>query len=834
MNLRLSKELNDILSYSREEAMRLGSFTITPDHLILGMIRHGDNHAQHLLSSMGIDKEMLKNRMEMRLQTGEMIPYTQMDRLTLSKSAEHALKMMFLEAHGLQKTHPDAIHLFLAILRDTGVLGVVLLAEYGVTYQNFRLRISIYAERDEDVLYQDDYAAERDRNEQTKGVKNGVKSAPATKTTDTPALDNYGFDLTAAAAQDKLDPVVGREKEIERLAQVLGRRKKNNPVLIGEPGVGKSAIVEGLALRIAQKRISRMLLDKRIISLDLGSLVAGTKYRGQFEERMKSVLNELRKNPHIIIFIDEIHTLVGAGSAVGSLDAANMLKPALARGEIHCIGATTLDEYREYIERDGALERRFQKVMVDPTDFDETLEILNNIKSKYEEHHKVSYTDPALKSCIYLTQRYITDRCLPDKAIDALDEAGARAYMANITAPTKIQELEGEMELIRDRKRIAVAQNLFEEAARLRDTERRQAEELSILQAKWDEKMSKERLMVDEEKVAEVVSMMANVPVHRLAESESKRLLEMSQMVRSRIIGQDEAVERMVRAIQRNRAGLKDPNKPIGTFIFLGPTGVGKTQLAKVLSEFLFDSAENLVRVDMSEYMEKFAVSRLIGAPPGYVGYEEGGQLTERVRRKPYCVVLLDEIEKAHPDIFNLLLQVFDEGRLTDSNGRQVDFRNTVLIMTSNIGSRELKEFGQGVGFANATKRNVEVNSRSIIEKALGKTFNPEFLNRVDEQILFRPLDQKDIFKIIDIELDDLYKRTEHAGYHLKIDTKAKRFVAEQGYDPQYGARPLKRAIQRHFEDPLSEAIIRMGPCEGKTLRIKMVRGETKVEFLRD
>ena len=831
MNLRLSNELNDILMYSREEAMRLGNYVITPDHFILGIIRHGRNNAHSILFSMGINQENLKSRMEKRLQSGEMIPYLQIDRLTLSKSAEQALKMMFLEAHGLHGTHPDAIHLLLAIMRDTAIHGVSLIAEYGVNYQNLRQKVTILAERGGDVLQQDDSFPEGDRNQSSKRADPATKSGngASAKTGDTVTLDNYGFDLTAAAALDKLDPVTGREKEIERLAQILGRRKKNNPVLIGESGVGKSAIVEGLALMISQKRVSRTLLDKRIISLDLGSLVAGTKYRGQFEERLKSILNELRRNPHIILFIDEIHTLVGAGSAAGSLDAANMLKPALARGEIQCIGATTLDEYREVVERDGALERRFQKVMVEPTNVEETLEILTHIKKRYEEHHKVSYTDGALKSCIYLTQRYITDRCLPDKAIDALDEAGARVHMANITVPKNIQELEYEMELIRNRKRVAVSQNLFEEAAKLRDTERKLTEELSMMQAKWNEKVGKERQVVDEEKVAEVVSMMANVPVYRVAESEGKRLMEMSKVIKSSIIGQDEAVEHIVHAIQRNRAGLKDPNKPIGTFIFLGPTGVGKTQLAKVLSKYLFDSIDNLVRIDMSEYMEKFAISRLIGAPPGYIGYEEGGQLTERVRRKPYCVVLLDEIEKAHPDVFNLLLQLFDEGRLTDSNGRLVDFRNTVVIMTSNIGSRELKEFGQGVGFANATKRNVTENSHNIIQKALEKTFNPEFINRVDEQIIFRPLDQKDLFKIIDIELTELYQRIERAGYHLKIDAKVKRFVAEQGYDPQFGARPLKRSIQHYLEDPLSEAIIQINPKQGQTLWMKLFRGDIRV-----
>ncbi|MDR2585738.1 MAG: ATP-dependent Clp protease ATP-binding subunit [Prevotellaceae bacterium] len=824
MNLRLTIELRDILTYSREEAMRLGSIITTPDHFLLGIIRHQSNAAQRMLSLMGIQREELKERMEARLKVGEMIAFEHTARISLSPSAENTLNMVFFEARNLREMEPSAIHLLMAILKNDNSFGVHILAESDVTYESVRKRILESSELEGDVLDSVEPLFEKSPDN-----RSSKRNTNAPKSSDTPVLDSFGFDLTLAAMLDKLDPVVGRQKEIERLAQVLGRRKKNNPVLIGDPGVGKSAIVEGLAIRIAQKNVSRLLIDKRIVSLDLGSLVAGTKYRGQFEERMKSVMAELRKNPHVVIFIDEMHTLVGAGGAVGSLDAANMLKPALARGEIQCIGATTLDEYREYIEQDGALERRFQKVMVNPTNFDETIHILHHIKSRYEEHHKVTYTDLALKSCVYLTQRYITDRCLPDKAIDALDEAGSRVHLANIHTPDNIKEMEHQLELVSDKKRVAVSQNLFEEAAALRDMEREQANALSKLRKTWEKENGMTRQVVNEENVAEVVSMMANVPINRVAESESKRLIQMSEVIKSRIIGQDEAVKRMVHAIQRNRAGLKDPNKPIGTFLFLGPTGVGKTQLAKVITEYLFESVDNLVRIDMSEYMEKFAVSRLIGAPPGYVGYEEGGQLTEKVRRKPYCVVLLDEIEKAHPDIFNLLLQLFDEGRLTDSNGRHIDFKNTVIIMTSNIGSRELKEVGQGVGFANATKRNVEENSRNIIQKALEKTFNPEFLNRVDEQIIFRPLNQKDIFRIIDIELDDLYKRMEQVGYRLQIDPKAKRFVAEQGFDPHYGARPLKRAIQRHLEDPLSEAIIQMGVMEGDTLLVKMARGVTKV-----
>ena len=820
MNLQLSNELNEILSYSREEAMRLGSYVMNSNHFLLGIIRHRHNKAFDILLALGCDEALFKERLDAQIQGGSMIPYEQADRLNLSKSAENILKMMFLEAKAFNEPRPEAIHLLLAILRNGEAAGVTLLAEHNIIYDRVFESIASAKNAPEegfDGLMEDSAPLPR-KQQETLSPKNSATPKPQS---DTPVLDSFGFDLTAAAAQDKLDPVVGRQKEIERLAQILGRRKKNNPVLIGEPGVGKSAIVEGLALRIAQKNVSRVLLEKKIISLDIGSLVAGTKYRGQFEERMKAVLSELRKNPHIIIFIDELHTLVGAGGATGSLDAANMLKPALARGEIQCIGATTLDEYREYVEKDGALERRFQKVMVEPTNFEETLEILHNIKPRYEAHHKVCYTNEALRACVQLSQRYITDRCLPDKAIDAMDESGSRVHLSHIKVPPEITLLEKSIEEIRTQKREAVGQNLFEQAARLRDQERKKIMALEALQAHWESEENQQRQTVDEEEVARVVSMMTNVPIHRVAESESKRLLQMTEVVKSRIVGQDDAVERMVRAIQRNRAGLKDPNKPIGTFIFLGPTGVGKTQLAKVVSEYLFDSSDNLVRIDMSEYMEKFALSRLIGAPPGYVGYGEGGQLTEKVRRKPYCVVLLDEIEKAHPDVFNLLLQVFDEGRLTDSNGRQVDFRNTILIMTSNIGSRELKEFGQGVGFANASKRNTEENSRDIIQKALGKTFNPEFINRVDEQILFRPLDREDIFHIIDIELKDLYARMEHLGYKFVIDAKAKHFVAGQGFDPQFGARPLKRAIQRYLEDPLSEFIIKTSAKPGQVLRAK-------------
>ncbi len=807
MNLQLSNELNEIISYSREEAMRMGSYTIGSDHLILGIIRHQDNSAFEALMSFGTEYRVFKSKIEELVKVGEIVPFEQADKLNLSKGAENALKVMYLEARSLKEAKPGPVHLLLAILRGEEGVSVSILKEYNITYDS--VRSTFKGKEISKPLNTSTYDDEMDGGVKPSGVEGPVRGTKSAKlSSDTPVIDSFGFDMTNAAHEGKLDPVVGRDKEIERLAQILGRRKKNNPVIIGEPGVGKSAIAEGLALRIAQKRVSRVLLNKRLISLDIGSIVAGTKYRGQFEERMKAILNELTKNPNIILFIDELHTLVGAGGASGSLDAANMLKPALARGEIQCIGATTLDEYREHIEKDGALERRFQKIMVDPTTYDETLNILQNIKQRYEKHHNVVYTDDALIACIRLSQRYITDRCLPDKAIDALDEAGSRVHLMHLKVPDSILAIENEIEPIRSEKRLAVSNNQFEKAAELRDIEKQKSEELELAQQKWNEEQNLNPQEVNANDVAEVLSMITNVPIYRLAEKEGDRLSRMGESIRRKIVGQDDAVDKVVRAIQRNRAGLKDPNKPIGTFIFLGPTGVGKTQLAKILTEYLFDSVDNLIRIDMSEYMEKFALSRLIGAPPGYVGYEEGGQLSEKVRRKPYSVILLDEIEKAHPDIFNLLLQVLDEGRLTDSNGRHIDFRNTLLIMTSNIGSREIKDYGAGMGFSNSTRRNISDNTRHIIEKALKKTFTPEFLNRLDEQILFNSLTKDDICKIIDIELDDLYKRIENAGYKLSIDEKAKVFVADHGYDPQFGARPLKRAIQKLIEDPLAEAII--------------------------
>lgn len=806
MNLQLSNELNEIISYSKEESMRMGSYSITTDHLIMGILRHQDNSAFETIMKFGVDYKILKDKIEKKLRVGDIVPFEQSDKISLSTGAERSLRLMYLEAKAMEIDKPGPLHLLLAIMRGGDAFSIDILKDYQVTYDSIKatLKGQQISRPLSSAAFDDE--VDKPRNSGPEMPHKAVK--PPKPSSDTPVIDSFGFDLTAAAQKGNLDPVVGREKEIDRLAQILGRRKKNNPVIIGEPGVGKSAIAEGLAQLIAQKKVSRALLNKRIISLDIGSIVAGTKYRGQFEERMKAILNELGKNPNIILFIDELHTLVGAGGASGSLDAANMLKPALARGEIQCIGATTLDEYREFIEKDGALERRFQKVLVDPTTYDETYEILTNIKERYETHHNVKYTNEAIIACIKLSQRYITDRCLPDKAIDALDEAGSRVHLRHLKVPTFISILEEELNSLREEKRAVVAKNEFEKAAQIRDIENNKIVELKAAQAKWEEEKNLNPDVVDESDVAEVLSMITNVPVQRLAQKEGDRLSQMGEQIRKKIIGQDQAVEKVVKAIQRNRAGLKDPNKPIGTFLFLGPTGVGKTQLAKMLTEYLFDSTDSLIRVDMSEYMEKFALSRLIGAPPGYVGYDEGGQLSEKVRRRPYSVILLDEIEKAHPDIFNILLQVLDEGRLTDSNGRHIDFRNTLLIMTSNVGSRELKDFGAGLGFSNVTKRNTTENSGFIIEKVLKKTFAPEFLNRLDEQILFNALTKEDICKIIDIELNDLYLRTETAGYSLTLSKEAKMFVANAGYDPQYGARPLKRAMQKYIEDLLAEAII--------------------------
>ena len=854
MHLQLSSELNDIVTYAKEEAIRLGSYTITTDHIILGMIRHGENPATILMHKMGINLFEMKKQIEEEIRKAEIIPIENANRITLSKASENALKVMYLEARATSRQYqPDAGHLFLAILRGQDwSYAISLMEKYNITYSTARKVLAEISEnpaKEHNIIPTADSTetpSEENGKEVNKDAGNNKKEsaqkageketqqAPIKKKgSSTPVLDSFGYDLTKAALEERLDPVVGREKEIERLAQILGRRKKNNPVLIGEPGVGKSAIAEGLAIRIAKKNVSRILMHKRIISLDIGSIVAGTKYRGQFEERMKAILSEIGKNPDIILFIDEMHTLVGAGGAAGSLDAANMLKPALARGEIQCIGATTLDEFRQFIEKDGALERRFQKVMVEATDFNQTLSILENIKERYQKHHNVVYTDEALRACVSLSERYITDRCLPDKAIDIMDEAGSRVHLKNLRIPKPILQAENALEVIRETKQKAVAEMDFEKAAMYRDIEKAKVLELEKMQQKWNEKRDLNPDIVDKEDIAEVLSMSTNIPVNRIAESEGNKLMSMSKVLKSRIIGQEDAVDRVTRAIQRNRAGLKDPNKPIGTFLFLGPTGVGKTQLAKTLAQYMFDSQDSLIRIDMSEYMEKHAVSRLIGAPPGYVGYDEGGQLSERVRRKPYSVVLLDEIEKAHPDIYNLLLQVLDEGKLTDSNGRHIDFRNTVLILTSNIGTKELKEYGKGLGFANATKRDSATNTREIVEKAIQKAFTPEFINRIDEQILFNSLTKENLEKIIEIELKSLYARVQQAGYTLKLTTGAKKFVASAGYDPQYGARPLKRAIQRYVEDPVAEAIISQQIETGGTITLGLSKDKSTTEVVK-
>ncbi len=805
MDSKFSQKIKDVLTYSREEAIRLGNNSISPEHLFLGILRDGEGVAIDVLRSLGLDLLEIKKMIEKKLvNSKELTKIIEPEELTLFKSSERALKLVFLEARSLKTETVNTAHLLLALLKDENSYVTQLLLEKKVDYSTVRSELEV-----EEIQSKADFSDEDEEKGQF-GVPRGPQQNPSKPASDTPVLDNFGIDLTKAAEEGRLDPIVGREREIERIAQILSRRKKNNPILIGEPGVGKSAIAEGLALRIIKRKVSRVLFNKRVVTLDLASIVAGTKYRGQFEERMKAILNELSKTNDVILFIDEIHTIVGAGGATGSLDAANMLKPSLARGELQCIGATTLDEYREHIEKDGALERRFQKVMVDPTTPEETVEILNNIKDRYEEHHNVTYTPEAIDACVKLTMRYISDRHLPDKAIDALDESGSRVHISNIKVPEKIIMLEKQVEESKREKIKSVKNQDFESAASFRDKEKQFIDLLEQEQKRWERELTKHREIVNEEKVAEVVAMMTGVPVQRIAQAEGARLLKMADELRGSVIGQDDAIGKVVKAIQRNRAGLKDPNKPIGTFIFLGPTGVGKTQLAKVLAKYLFDSYDNLIRIDMSEYMEKFSVSRLVGAPPGYIGYEEGGQLTEKVRRKPYSVVLLDEVEKAHPDVFHILLQVLDEGILTDSLGRRVDFKNTIVIMTSNIGTRDLKDFGHGVGFNTAAKEaSAGDYSKNVLQKALKKAFAPEFLNRIDDIVIFNSLSKPDIYKIIDIELKGLYDRILSLGYIIKISPAAKDFITEKGYDIQYGARPLKRAIQKYLEDPMAEVIIK-------------------------
>ncbi|MEE4286599.1 MAG: ATP-dependent Clp protease ATP-binding subunit [Mariniphaga sp.] len=819
MDSQFSPRIKDIIGYSREEAIRLGNDYIGQEHLFLGILRDGEGIATDILENLGVNLADVKQLIEKKVKTDK--PVNGKADLMMLKSTEKTLKLVYLEARWFKSPTANSGHLLLAILKDSDNIVTQLLVEFGVNYYIVKSQLkdfkSTEARSDFPDSEDDEPAGAFSRGP---GGGQGPKKSSAPKS-DTPVLDNFGIDITKLAEENSLDPIVGREREIERLAQILSRRKKNNPILIGEPGVGKSAIAEGLALRIVGKKVSRILFDKRVVSLDIASIVAGTKYRGQFEERMKAILNELTKVNNVILFIDEIHTIVGAGGATGSLDAANMLKPALARGDIQCIGATTLDEYRQHIEKDGALERRFQKIMVEPTSADETVEILNNIKSRYEDHHNVNYTPKAIEACVKLTARYISDRYLPDKAIDALDEAGSRVHISNINVPDRIVKLEEKIELTKEEKIAAVKSQNFELAANFRDKEKNLLQLLEKEKEAWEKELINHRETVDEEKVAEVVAMMSGVPVQRIAQAEGKRLMNMEKDLKSKVIGQDEAIQKIVKAIQRNRAGLKDPNRPIGSFIFLGPTGVGKTQLAKVLTTYLFDSLDSLIRIDMSEYMEKFSVSRLVGAPPGYVGYEEGGQLTEKVRRKPYSVVLLDEMEKAHPDVFHILLQLLDEGSLTDSLGRRVDFKNAIIIMTSNIGTRQLKDFGRGVGFT-LTKNTESDNEHAkyVIQKALKKAFAPEFLNRIDDVVMFNQLDKKHIHQIIDIEIKDLYDRVEALNYKLKISPAAKDFIAEKGYDPQFGARPLKRAIQKYLEDEMAEIIIKASITEGDTISV--------------
>lgn len=832
MSNEFTQQVSDIVVYGKEEANRLQNAHIEPEHLLLGIIRDGECKAAEILKSFYLDLKAIKSELETQLREQSILENYSQD-ISFSPEASKILTLSLLEAKLMNEEKVDTPHILLAIMRDNQNNASKILEKNDVTYAKIADRLKPEEAITDGLDFNDDEEEEGigrrntpDRNDGASGASNDRQTTqtapPKHSDGDTPNLNKYGLDLTKAAEEGKLDPVVGREKEIERIAQILSRRKKNNPILIGEPGVGKSAIAEGLALRIIKKNVSRTLFGKRIVSLDMTAVVAGTKYRGEFEERIRAILSEVKKNPDVILFIDEIHTIVGAGSAAGSMDAANMLKPALARGEIQCIGATTLDEYRKNIEKDGALERRFQKVLVEPTTPEETLQILRNIKDKYEEHHNVVYTDEALEACVRLTDQYVTDRYFPDKAIDALDEAGSRIHLTHISVPKEIEEQERLIEEAQQHKNEAIRLQNFELAASFRDRENQYTAQLDRLKNEWQEKLKDNRETVDAPQIEEVVSMISGVPVQRMAQSERVRLKGMRQALLSKVIGQDKAIDTLVRSIQRSRVGLKDPSKPIGTFLFLGPTGVGKTHLAKELAKNMFGSTDAIIRIDMSEYMEKFTVSRLVGAPPGYVGYEEGGQLTEKVRRRPYSIVLLDEIEKAHPDVFNMLLQVMDEGRLTDSLGRTVDFKNTVIIMTSNIGTRQLKEFGKGIGFTAQTAENEKEHANSVIRKALNKSFAPEFINRLDEIVMFDQLDIDSLEKIIDIELKGLYDRIEGCGYRLLLDPEAKRFVAEKGYDVQFGARPLKRAIQNHLEDGLAELILNEEPEPGDTLHVSL------------
>ena len=825
-----SSKVRDVIQFSREEALRLGHDYIGTEHLILGIVRLGEGVAVKILKNLECDLYKLKKTVEDTVRgTGGSVT---VGNIPLTKQAEKVLRITYLEAKLYKSDTIGTEHLLLSLLRDDENIAAQILQQFSVSYDAVREELDlIISGKSSDDDAQDARSVSASLSSSKGSKSSGSSREKKMEKSKTPVLDNFGRDLTQLAEEGKLDPIIGREKEIERVAQVLSRRKKNNPVLIGEPGVGKTAIAEGLASRIIERKVSRVLYDKRVIALDLAALVAGTKYRGQFEERMKAVMSELEKSENVILFIDELHTIVGAGGASGSLDASNMLKPALARGEVQAIGATTLNEYRQHIEKDGALERRFQKIMVDPTTTEETIEILEQIKGKYEKHHSVKYSEDALENCVKLTDRYVTDHFLPDKAIDALDEAGARVHLSNITVPQHIVDLEEDIEKTSNEKNSMVKKQRFEEAARLRDKEKRLMEDLDKAQKEWEKESEEIVYDVVEDDVAKVVAMMSGVPVNKISQSESKKLLKMKEELGKQIIGQDEAIVKLTKAIQRTRAGLKDPTRPIGSFVFLGPTGVGKTEMAKVLAQYLFDKEEALIRIDMSEYMEKFSVSRLVGAPPGYVGYEEGGILTEKVRRKPYSVVLLDEIEKAHPDVFNILLQVLDDGILTDSLGRKVDFRNTIIIMTSNIGSKDIRNLGKGIGFSSDDSAFDYEKMKSTIQDALKKVFNPEFLNRLDDVITFRPLEKEDIFQIIDLLSDDLFKRIKELGYTVDITKGAKDYLSEKGFDQKYGARPLKRAIQKYVEDPLAEELLDVDHPEGSSIKIKMNKSRDGLTF---
>ncbi|MEI8278253.1 MAG: ATP-dependent Clp protease ATP-binding subunit [Bacteroidota bacterium] len=835
MDSNFSPKVKEIISYSREEALRLGNDFIGTEHLLLGLIREGDGMAVKVLQSMQVDLYDLRKELELAIKDKNNKPLANINSLPLTKQAEKVIRITVLEAKALKSPTVETEHLMLSILKNKENVATQILHQYQVDYERFKNELSILQGDTPTADYGSDPGSEDfEEDDERKQFQQQRRSTGNTKSK-TPVLDNFGRDITRLAEMGNLDPIVGREEEIERVSQILSRRKKNNPILIGEPGVGKTAIVEGLALRIIQRKVSRVLFDKRVISLDLAALVAGTKYRGQFEERMKAIMNELEKNRDVILFIDEIHTIVGAGGASGSLDASNIFKPALARGDLQCIGASTLDEYRMYIEKDGALDRRFQKVMIEPPSVEETITILHNISSKYEEFHNVAYDDAAIEACVKLSDRYMTDRLLPDKAIDVLDEVGARVHLKNINVPQNILDLEKKIEDIKQEKNKVVKSQRFEEAAALRDREKRLGEELEKAKAEWEEEAKHKRYPINEDDIAEVVSMMTGIPVRRMVEAETDKLRRMDEDLKGAVVGQDEAIMKVVRSIQRNRVGLKDPRKPIGSFIFLGPTGVGKTELARALARYMFDSDSALIRVDMSEYMEKFSLTRLIGAPPGYVGYEEGGQLTEKVRRKPYSVVLLDEIEKAHPDIFNILLQVLDDGQLTDGLGRKVDFKNTLIIMTSNIGVRQLKDFGAGVGFTTSAKTSgSEDQSRGVIEKALKRTFSPEFLNRIDDVVIFNSLGEPEINKIIDIIMKDVMKRLNALGFSLELSETAKKYIAEKGYDQEFGARPLHRAIQKYLEDPLAEEIMNHRIKNGDNVKADYSDEEKKIVFTID